>query len=153
MSDTLLKVRQPSSSSFVILKSYKALHWGIWLGSGVTTCGNKTSVLFSITLHSTFTQLVHFICVVVKSLCFRYNTNKNNTTHVILEESSFRNHDQLINSLQRGSSWEAISSFATQQIPCNLWNLKVHCCVKNSPTLIPICEPDQPSPHRPSLFL
>jgi len=80
MPDTLLKVRQPSSSSFVILKSYKALHWGIWLGSGVTTCGEKLPFLFSVTLHAALTQPVHFICVVVKSFCFWYNTNKQHNT-------------------------------------------------------------------------
>jgi hypothetical protein len=37
-STTLLKVRQPSSSSFVIRKSYRALHCEVWLGSGVMTC-------------------------------------------------------------------------------------------------------------------
>jgi hypothetical protein len=50
MPDTLLKVRQPSSSSFVILKSYKALHWGIWLGSGVTTCEKKNFHFYSVSL-------------------------------------------------------------------------------------------------------
>lgn len=63
MPDTLLKVRQPSSSSFVILKSYKALHWGIWLGSGVTTCGKKTSIFIQCQPScSTYTTSAFYLC-------------------------------------------------------------------------------------------
>ena len=57
---TLLKVRQPSSSSFVILKSHKALHWGIWLGSGVTTCGEKNFHFYSVSL---LLQLLNNQCI------------------------------------------------------------------------------------------
>jgi len=95
MPDTLLKVRQPSSSSFVILKSYKALHWGV-VGSGITTCGKKPPFLFSVTLHAALIQLVHFI-VWWSNPSISGTTLINYTIHVILEESSFENHDQLIN--------------------------------------------------------
>jgi hypothetical protein len=42
-------------------------------------------------------------------------------------------------------------SLAGQEIPCLLWNLKVHCHVHKNPP-VPILKPYESSPHPPTLF-
>jgi hypothetical protein len=41
-------------------------------------------------------------------------------------------HELQTNSLEQ-SSWEADSRWASQEIPCHLWNLRVQCCVHYIP--------------------
>jgi hypothetical protein len=43
-----------------------------------------------------------------------------------------------INYMEQSPSQEAISRAASQEIPCLLWNLKVHYCVPKNPPLDPI---------------
>jgi hypothetical protein len=42
------------------------------------------------------------------------------------------------NSTEQSPSWKADSRAVSQKIPRSLFNLKVHCCVHNSPSLVPI---------------
>jgi hypothetical protein len=53
------------------------------------------------------------------------------------------------NSMEQSPSWEANMISATQEIPCNLWNLEAHYHNHKSPPPVPILKPDQSSsyPH------
>jgi hypothetical protein len=54
--------------------------------------------------------------------------------------------------MEQKSSWEAENCLAAQEIPCFLWNQKVHYCVHKSPPLFLILIHSRPS-HIPAISL
>jgi hypothetical protein len=56
------------------------------------------------------------------------------------------------NCMEQNPSWEANSHPASQEIPCLLWNTKVHYGVHNSPTLVGILSQMHPVHYFPSYF-
>jgi hypothetical protein len=54
--------------------------------------------------------------------------------------------------MEQTSSWVANSNSASQEIPCLLWNPKVHYRVHNSPPLIPVLDQMHPVHTFPPFF-